>query len=153
MAIEKITIPDFGDVQKITVVELFIAPGDKIEEEASLIALESEKAVMDIPSPFSGVIKEVLVKEDDVVGSGDVIALIETEEAVAETTEGQPEESAAGAEVAPKPDEKAVTATHDKVAGEITAAVAAVAVSEQVSDRSSMQPLQCGPLPENSRLI
>ncbi|NOR23390.1 MAG: biotin/lipoyl-binding protein [Desulforhopalus sp.] len=95
MAIEKITIPDFGDVQKITVVELFVAPGDKVEEEASLISLESEKAVMDIPSPFSGVIKEVLVKEDDVVGSGDVIALIETEEAVAETAVGRPEESAA----------------------------------------------------------
>ena len=93
MAIEKITIPDFGDVQKITVVEVFIAPGDKVEEEASLLALESEKAVMDIPSPFSGIIKEVLVKEDDVVGSGDVIALIETGEAVAETVEVQPEEA------------------------------------------------------------
>jgi pyruvate dehydrogenase E2 component (dihydrolipoamide acetyltransferase) len=92
MAIEKITIPDFGDVQKITVVELFIAPGDKIEVEASLIALESEKAVMDIPSPFSGVIKEVLVKEDDVVGSGDVIALIETEETAVETAEVVAEE-------------------------------------------------------------
>ncbi len=83
MAIEKITIPDFGDVQEITVVEVFIAPGDKVEEEASLIALESEKAVMDIPSPFAGVIKEVMVKEEDVVGSGDVIALIETDEAAA----------------------------------------------------------------------
>jgi pyruvate dehydrogenase E2 component (dihydrolipoamide acetyltransferase) len=79
MAIEKIMIPDFGDVQGITVVEVFIAPGDKIEEEASLITLESEKAVMDIPSPFSGIIKEVLVKEEDAVASGDVIALIETE--------------------------------------------------------------------------
>jgi pyruvate dehydrogenase E2 component (dihydrolipoamide acetyltransferase) len=79
MAIEKIKIPDFGDVQEITVVEVFIAPGDKIEEEASLITLESEKAVMDIPSPFSGIIKEVLVKEEDAVASGDVIALIETE--------------------------------------------------------------------------
>jgi pyruvate dehydrogenase E2 component (dihydrolipoamide acetyltransferase) len=79
MVIEKITVPDFGDVQKITVVEVFIAPGDKVEVEGSLIALESEKAVMDIPSPFAGVIKEVLVKEDDVVGSGDVIALIEME--------------------------------------------------------------------------
>ena len=78
MAIEKITIPDFGDVQKITVVEVFIAAGDKVEEETSLIALESEKAVMDIPSPFAGVINEVLVKEDDVVGSGDVIALVDT---------------------------------------------------------------------------
>ena len=78
MSIEKIIIPDFGDVQKITVVEVFVAAGDKVEEETSLIALESEKAVMDIPSPFAGVITEVLVKEEDVVGSGDVIALIDT---------------------------------------------------------------------------
>jgi pyruvate dehydrogenase E2 component (dihydrolipoamide acetyltransferase) len=79
MAVEKIVIPDFGDVQEITVVEIFIHPGDSVEEEDSLIALESEKAVMDIPSPFSGVIKEVLVKEDDQVKSGDVIALIEVQ--------------------------------------------------------------------------
>ncbi len=77
MTIQKITIPDFGDVQKITVVEVFVSVGDTIEEESSLIALESEKAVMDIPSPHAGVIKEVLVKEDDVVGSGDVIVIIE----------------------------------------------------------------------------
>jgi pyruvate dehydrogenase E2 component (dihydrolipoamide acetyltransferase) len=116
MAIEKITIPDFGDVQKITVVELFIAPGDKIEEEASLIALESEKAVMDIPSPFSGVIKEVLVKEDDVVGSGDVIALIETEETAVETAEVVAEEveptTAAVPTVVPKSADKLEHVSH-----------------------------------------
>jgi pyruvate dehydrogenase E2 component (dihydrolipoamide acetyltransferase) len=83
MAMEKILIPDFGDVQKITVVEVFIALGDRIEVEAPLIALESEKAVMDIPSPLAGIIKEVLVKADEVVTSGDVIALIETDTAVA----------------------------------------------------------------------
>jgi pyruvate dehydrogenase E2 component (dihydrolipoamide acetyltransferase) len=87
MAIEKIRIPDFGDVQKITVVEVFISPGDHIALESSLIALESEKAVMDIPSPFAGVIQEVLVKEDDVVGSGDIIALIETAEVVGKIVE------------------------------------------------------------------
>lgn len=79
MALEKVIIPDFGDVQEITVVEVFVTVGDSIEEEASLIALESEKAVMDIPSPFSGVIKEVQVQEEDVVKSGDLIAIIETE--------------------------------------------------------------------------
>lgn len=79
MAVEKIRIPDFGDVQEIAVVEVFIAAGDTVEVEDSLIALESEKAVMDIPSPFAGVIKEVLVKEEDVVASGDIIATIETE--------------------------------------------------------------------------
>jgi pyruvate dehydrogenase E2 component (dihydrolipoamide acetyltransferase) len=78
MALQKIRIPDFGDVQKITVVEVFIKPGDRIEVEAALIALESEKAVMDIPSPFAGIIQEVLVQADAIVGSGDIIALIET---------------------------------------------------------------------------
>ena len=94
MAIETIRIPDFGDVQKITVVEVFIRVGDQIALEASLIALESEKAVMDIPSPFAGIIKEVRVQADDVVGSGDIIALIETAEAVAEkvATVPQPEQ-------------------------------------------------------------
>lgn len=133
MAIEKITIPDFGDVQKITVVELFIAPGDKIEEEASLIALESEKAVMDIPSPFSGVIKEVLVKEDDVVGSGDVIALIETVEAVAEMDESVAEE----AEPTTQAVSEAVSKPADKVEqiSETKAAVEAEPVAEQTSDQ------------------
>jgi pyruvate dehydrogenase E2 component (dihydrolipoamide acetyltransferase) len=100
MAIEKIKIPDFGDVQDITVVEVFIAPGDKIEEEASLITLESEKAVMDIPSPFSGIIKEVLVKEEDAVASGDVIALIETEgeEEVSEKPDDEEKETDPDAE-------------------------------------------------------
>ncbi len=92
MTIEKILIPDFGDVQKITVVEVFIGPGDRVEEETSLIALESEKAVMDIPSPFSGIIKKVSVKEDDVVGSGDVIALIETDEVVSDDVDSATEQ-------------------------------------------------------------
>jgi pyruvate dehydrogenase E2 component (dihydrolipoamide acetyltransferase) len=92
MTIEKIFIPDFGDVQQITVVEVFIAPGDRVEEETSLIALESEKAVMDIPSPFSGIVKEVSVKEDDVVGSGDVIALIETDEVVSGDADSAPQQ-------------------------------------------------------------
>ncbi len=99
MTIEKIRIPDFGDVQKITVVEVFIAPGDEIAAEASLIALESEKAVMDIPSPLAGVIKEVLVKEDDVVASGDIIALIETAAGSGESIE-QAVEPVAPAEAA-----------------------------------------------------
>ncbi len=100
MAIETIRIPDFGDVQKITVVEVFICLGDQIALEASLIALESEKAVMDIPSPFAGIIKEVLVKADDVVGSGDIIALIETTEAGAEKVATVPQPEGAAVTVA-----------------------------------------------------
>jgi len=135
MTIEKIMIPDFGDVQEITVVELFIAPGDTVEEEASLIALESEKAVMDIPSPFAGVIKEVLVKEDDVVGSGDVIALIETGEAAVEKAVETAEDSDSSEKIEPatkatvEPDEKIDAAQETKTE------VDTVTADEQTSDQ------------------
>ena len=80
MALEKIIVPDFGGVQKITVIEVFIKPGDRVEQENSLIALESEKAVMEIPSPFAGVIRTVSLHEGAIVKSGDLIAEIEVVE-------------------------------------------------------------------------
>ena len=78
MAIERITVPDFGDVQEITVLEVYVSAGDTVEEETPLVSLESEKAVMDIPSPLSGKITEIHIAEGDTVKSDDLIALIET---------------------------------------------------------------------------
>lgn len=78
MAIEKITVPDFGDVQEITVLEVYVSVGDTVEEETPLVSLESEKAVMDIPSPLSGVITELNLSEGDTVKSDDLIALLDT---------------------------------------------------------------------------
>lgn len=97
MSIKKITVPDFGDVQEITVVEIFVTPGDQVAVEDSLISLESEKAVMDIPSPFAGVIKEVQLNEGDKVGNGEIIALIEVENEINEPApaEKQPEQQPA----------------------------------------------------------
>jgi pyruvate dehydrogenase E2 component (dihydrolipoamide acetyltransferase) len=134
MAIEKITIPDFGEVQQITVVEVFIAPGDKVEEEASLIALESEKAVMDIPSPFSGVIKEVLVKEEDVVSSGDVIALIETSQDAEEATKPETDKAKTATDVAPEPEGKAATEPDTTAEDETKAEGKPTAEDETISE-------------------
>ena len=78
MAIERITVPDFGDVQEITVLEVYVSAGDAVEEETPLVSLESEKAVMDIPSPLAGIITEVHLAEGDTVKSDDLIALLET---------------------------------------------------------------------------
>lgn len=78
MGIEKITVPDFGDVQEITVVEVYVSIGDSVEEEDPLVALESEKAVMDIPCPVAGVVKQVHLKEGDTVGNDDLIIEVET---------------------------------------------------------------------------
>jgi len=77
MSIEKVQLPDFGDVKSIVVVELFVSPGDRVEKDDSLMSLESDKAVMDLPSPFSGVIKEIHIHEEDQVKSGDLILTLE----------------------------------------------------------------------------
>ena len=93
MATEKVKIPDFGDVQEITVVEVYVAEGDTVKMEDPLIALESEKAVMDIPSTAAGVVKEVYLKEEDSVESGDDIVLVEVGGEEAEDQEEQKKET------------------------------------------------------------
>ncbi len=86
MTVERITVPDFGGVQKITVVEVFIKPGEVVAVESSLVSLESDKAVMEIPSPLAGTITEVALKAGDAVASGDLIALIEVAGEAAQPT-------------------------------------------------------------------
>ncbi|WP_322520466.1 dihydrolipoyllysine-residue acetyltransferase [Guyparkeria halophila] len=80
MAIKSITLPDIGNYDNTPVIEVLISPGDRVEKEDSLITLESDKATMEIPSPYSGEIKKVLVKVDDTLKQGDLIAEIEAEE-------------------------------------------------------------------------
>ena len=76
---KKIFVPDLGGFENIEIIELFVSEGDKIEKETSLFSLESDKAVMDIPSPFSGVIKNLMISEGDKVSHGDLIGEIETD--------------------------------------------------------------------------
>ncbi len=73
---QEIKIPDIGDFKEIEVIDVMIKVGDEIELESPLISLESDKATMDIPSPFAGTIKKVSVKNGDMVGEGSLIAII-----------------------------------------------------------------------------
>ena len=79
MTIEHVVVPDFSGVQKITVIEVFVRAGDRVERDAPLIALESEKAVMEIPSPWAGTIVRVALTEGQQVAGGDLIAEIAVE--------------------------------------------------------------------------
>ena len=65
MTLETILVPDLGDVDQVRVIELCCKPGDMVEEEASLIVLESDKATMDVPSSSAGVLCRFLVREGD----------------------------------------------------------------------------------------
>ncbi|MGV7234708.1 MAG: dihydrolipoyllysine-residue acetyltransferase [Nitrosomonadaceae bacterium] len=71
--VKQVLVPDIGDFKNIPVVELLVKPGDAIKKEEPLISLESDKATMEIPSPFAGIVKEINVREGDRVSEGTLI--------------------------------------------------------------------------------
>ncbi len=77
MAVEKIQVPDLGSDGEVEVIEVLVKPGDTISENDSLVVLESDKAAMEVPSPKSGVVKEVLVKVGSQVKNGSDLISIE----------------------------------------------------------------------------
>jgi len=68
-----ISVPDVGDAKDIMVTEILVKPGDIIGNEDSIVVLESDKASMEIPTPFAGEVLEVLIKEGQEVNEGDAI--------------------------------------------------------------------------------
>ncbi|ARS53416.1 dihydrolipoyllysine-residue acetyltransferase [Kushneria konosiri] len=74
---QELRVPDIGGSDNVEIIEVSISEGDEINEEDALITLESDKASMDIPSPFKGKVVEVSVKEGDTVSEGDLIGYIE----------------------------------------------------------------------------
>ncbi|HQR50120.1 MAG TPA: dihydrolipoyllysine-residue acetyltransferase [Methylophilaceae bacterium] len=83
MAIKEVLVPDIGNFDSVDVIEVHIKTGDSVNQDDSLITLESDKASMDIPSPFSGTVKEVKIKVGDKAAQGTLVALIEAAEGAA----------------------------------------------------------------------
>ncbi|MCB1871057.1 MAG: dihydrolipoyllysine-residue acetyltransferase [Gammaproteobacteria bacterium] len=74
MAIEKsVLVPDIGDFDGVEVIEILVSAGDSIAVEDSLVTLESDKASIEIPSPYAGVVREVAVKIGDKVSEGTLL--------------------------------------------------------------------------------
>jgi pyruvate dehydrogenase E2 component (dihydrolipoamide acetyltransferase) len=87
MATIEIHVPDIGDFDEVTVIELMVKPGDTVRAEQSLITVESDKASMEIPSSAAGVVKEVKVVLGDKVKQGSLVLLLE---ATADTAAAAP---------------------------------------------------------------
>jgi dihydrolipoamide dehydrogenase len=96
-----VRVPDIGDFDSVDVIEVLVAPGDRVELEAPLITLESDKATMEIPSPAAGVVAELQVAVDDQVSEGSPILVLEVAEAVVE--DGGAAAAAAPPPAAPAP--------------------------------------------------
>ncbi len=77
----KLTIPDLGDFDEVEVIEVLVAPGDKVAVEDPLVTLETDKASMDIPAEQAGSIVSVELEVGDRVSTGDTVAVIEADEA------------------------------------------------------------------------
>ena len=72
---KQVLLPDIGDFENVDVIEILVSVGDRVEVDDSLIVLESDKATMEIPSPFAGVVREICVVEGDQVSQGALIAI------------------------------------------------------------------------------
>jgi len=102
-SVQEVKVPDIGS-SDVPVIEILVKVGDTIAKDQSLITLESDKATMEVPAPFAGVVKEIKVKVGDELSEGSLIALVE---AAGGAPAAAPAQAAAPTKVeAPKVEEK-----------------------------------------------
>lgn len=95
--IKNVPLPDIGDFDEVEVIEILVSVGDTIEANEGIITLESDKASMEIPAPFAGVVTEIKVALGDKIKQDDVILSLESKGNDAEETE-EPTQEIASAE-------------------------------------------------------
>ena len=129
-----ITLPDVGDFSDIEIIEILVAVGDMVEAEQSIIVLESDKATMEIPSPFAGKIETIDVSVGDRLNLGDKIATL----AVAAGSGAQSEAPAQATKPVESPPAEAAPAPPP-------AETAPIAASAAKSDTAPGKPLRPHP--------
>ena len=76
---KNVELPDIGDFDSVDIIEVLVKVGDIINENDSIITLETDKATMEIPAPFSGRVVSIAVKVDDKIAQGELILTLESE--------------------------------------------------------------------------
>jgi len=71
--LKDIVVPDIGDFDEVEIIEILVAVGESVKKEDPLVTLESDKASMEIPSPVTGIIKEVCVKVGETLSEGGLL--------------------------------------------------------------------------------
>ncbi|WP_279457671.1 pyruvate dehydrogenase complex dihydrolipoyllysine-residue acetyltransferase [Aeromonas veronii] len=111
-----VNVPDIGG-DEVEVTEIMVAVGDKVEADQSLIAVEGDKASMEVPAPFAGVVKEIKVKAGDKVSTGSLIMVFEVAGAAPVAQAAAPV-AAAPVAAAPAPVAQAAASSTDFVAND-----------------------------------
>ena len=133
---KEIRVPDLSGSSDVPIIEIGVAAGDEVDVEAPLITLESDKASMDVPSPFKGKILELTVKEGDTVSEGDVIGYMEVagakkaapKKAAPEKADSKPQSAPSAKQASPagSPSPEAQMASHKPRDGKLVHAGPAV---------------------------
>ncbi|MEZ7010615.1 pyruvate dehydrogenase complex dihydrolipoyllysine-residue acetyltransferase [Aeromonas sp. S13(2024)] len=119
-AAKEVNVPDIGG-DEVEVTEIMVAVGDKVEADQSLIAVEGDKASMEVPAPFAGVVKEIKVKAGDKVSTGSLIMVFEVAgaaPAAAPVAQAAASVAAVPVATAPAPVAQAAAAATDFVAND-----------------------------------
>ena len=103
--VQEVKVPDIGS-DGVPVIEILVKVGDTIAKDQGLITLESDKATMEVPAPFAGVVKELKVKIGDELSEGSVIALVEAAGGAPAAAPASASAPAAAKVEAPKVEEK-----------------------------------------------
>ena len=132
-SLRDVLVPDIGDFKNIPVIEVLVKPGDSVKAEDALISLESDKATMEVPAPFAGVVKEMKLKLGDKVSQGTLILSLEIAEAAAAPAAEAPKAATPAPAAAPAPAAKAAEA---KATAPAAAPAPAPAASAPVNEES-----------------
>ena len=143
--IKEAKVPDIGDYDGVPVIEILVAVGDTVKKDQGLVTLESDKATMEVPSAFAGVVKEIKVKLGDEIAEGAVVALIEVSEGAAEAKPAATPAPTPAAETGTKVEPVAVSPTPDKlaqreIAQERAAPAVAPVASRVLDDKPGIDP-------------
>jgi len=134
--VQEVRVPDIGDFDDVSVIEVLVAAGDRVDIDQSLITLESDKASMEVPSPHAGTVREIKVSVGDSIAEGGVIAILETDEP-----------KAAAASDAPSPDDTRAPDEKVGAAGDSTLALDARDKDARRRDAGAAAPPSAGPSP------
>ncbi len=140
VAVKDVLVPDLGGTAAVDVIEISVKPGDRVSKEQTLLVLESDKATVEVPSPFDGVVQQIVVNVGQSVKQGDKVMAMETGEAgaasapapAAQTTPAAAKAPAAEKPVAAeKPAEKSVAAA-PAASASVTIAIPDIGTADEV---------------------
>ena len=137
--LKEVNVPDIGG-DEVEVTEIMVAIGDAVEEEQSLLTVEGDKASMEVPAPFAGIVKEIKIASGDSVSTGSLVMVFEVAGSAPAAAPAPAPAPAAAAPVAAAPAASAAKEVNvpDIGGDEVEVTEIMVAVGDTVEEEQSL---------------